>query len=203
MEDAIAGLGGRVPSLLLHDCCAPCGSYVLEYLSQYFRVTVYYCNPNISPEEEYRKREEEVKRLISLLPVKNPVAFAEAPYEPERFFALAEGHENDPERGERCTLCYRLRLAETAEYARAHGFEYFATTLTLSPYKDAPRLNAIGAELEASSGVKYLPSDFKKHGGYQRSIELSHRYGLYRQNFCGCVFSQRKTGGEEACADPK
>ena len=192
MESVLAGLGDSAPSLLLHDCCAPCGSYVLEYLSRYFRITVFYCNPNISPEEEYRKREGEVKRLLAVLPAKYPIAFAEAPYEPERFFMLAKGHEADPERGERCTLCYRLRLAETAEYARAHGFGYFATTLTLSPYKDSERLNAIGRELEAQTGVKYLPSDFKKRGGYQRSIELSRIYGLYRQNYCGCIYSKRE-----------
>lgn len=190
-DGVIAGLGGRVPTLLLHDCCAPCASAVLEILAPRFSVTLFYYDPNISPEAEYRRRADEAKRLLAVLPAEHPVSFREGAYDPERFAALAKGHENDPERGGRCTLCYRLRLTETARYAAEHGFEYFATTLTLSPYKDAARLNAIGAELEKEFGVKYLPSDFKKRGGYQRSLELSRVYGLYRQNTCGCVYSAR------------
>ena len=191
LDETIAGLGGRAPSLLLHACCAPCSSYVLEYLSQYFSITLFYYNPNISPEAEYHKRVGEVERLIAAQPAKYPVRLAEGTYDPERFFEMAKGHETDPERGERCTLCYRMRLEETARYARDNGFEWFTTTLSLSPYKDAERLNAIGAELEKQYGVKYLHSDFKKRGGYLRSIELSRVYGLYRQNYCGCVFSQQ------------
>lgn len=194
LEKTLAGLEKHVPTLLLHACCAPCSSYVLEYLSQYFRITIFYYNPNIAPKEEYRKRVDEVKRFLLEFPAQYPVSFAEGPYEPERFFALAKGHEGDPERGGRCTLCYRLRLSETARYAAEHGFEYFTTTLSLSPYKDAQRLNAIGAELEKQSGVKYLFSDFKKRGGYQRSIELSKIYHLYRQNYCGCVYSVASGG---------
>jgi len=200
LDATLAGLGGSAPTLLLHACCAPCGSYVLEYLSRYFRITVFYYNPNISPESEYEKRTAEVKRLIAELPVKYPVRFAEGRYDPGRFFALAKGHEGDPERGARCTLCYRMRLEETAAFARKNGFDWFATTLTLSPYKDARRLNEIGAALESEYGVKYLRSDFKKRGGYQRSIELSKIYRLYRQNYCGCVFSKR--GSPRPLPDP-
>lgn len=193
LDETIAGLGERAPSLLLHACCAPCSSYVLEYLSEYFNITLFYYNPNISPEAEYRKRRNEAKRLIAEQPAKYPVGFAEGTYAPELFFETVKGHEADPERGERCTLCYRMRLEETAKYASENGFEWFTTTLSLSPYKDAQRLNAIGAEMEEKYGVKYLHSDFKKRGGYLRSIELSRVYGLYRQNTCGCIFSQKAT----------
>ena len=192
LDGTIEALGGSAPSLLLHACCAPCSSYVLEYLSQYFRITVFYYNPNISPETEYRKRVAEVGRLIAEQPAKHPVALTEGRYAPERFFEAAKGHEADPERGGRCTICYRMRLEETAAYAKAHGFDWFTTTLSLSPYKDAERLNSIGAELEQKYGVNYLHSDFKKRNGYLRSIELSRVYGLYRQNYCGCVFSRRQ-----------
>ncbi len=198
LDETIAGLGGRAPTLLLHACCAPCSSYVLEYLSQYFRITLFYYNPNISPEEEYRKRLDEVRRLLGELPVKYPVRLAEGRYDPGRFFAVTKGHEADPERGERCTLCYRMRLEEAAEYARENGFEWFTTTLSLSPYKDAKRLNGIGAELERQYGVKFLHSDFKKRNGYLRSIELSRVYHLYRQNFCGCVFSRQRDAASGA-----
>ena len=191
LDEMLKNLNESAPSLLLHACCAPCGSYVLEYLSQYFNMTLFYYNPNISPEEEYQKRIGEVRRLIAELPTKYPVRFAEGRYDPERFFAMTKGHEADPERGERCTLCYRMRLEEAAQYARENGFEWFTTTLSVSPYKDARRLNVIGTEMEQKYGVKYLHSDFKKRNGYLRSIELSHIYGLYRQNTCGCVFSQR------------
>lgn len=191
LDETLRTLDGSAPTLLLHACCAPCSSYVLEYLSGYFRITLFYYNPNISPETEYRKRVAEVERLIGEFPAKYPVRLAEGRYEPERFFEMAKGHETDPERGERCTLCYRLRLEEAAKYAGDNGFEWFTTTLSLSPYKDARRLNDIGAEMEQKYGVKYLHSDFKKRGGYLRSIELSRVYHLYRQNYCGCVFSQR------------
>ncbi len=198
LDETIKELNGSAPTLLLHACCAPCSSYVLEYLSQYFRITLFYYNPNISPEEEYRKRTAEVQRLIAELPTKYPVQFAEGRYDPERFFQMAKGHEGDPERGERCTLCYRLRLEESAAYAQKNGFEWFTTTLSLSPYKDAQRLNAIGAQMEKQYGVKYLHSDFKKRNGYLRSIELSRIYGLYRQNYCGCVFSKQEEKEKQA-----
>lgn len=176
--------------LLLHSCCAPCSSYCLEYLSQYFSVTIFYYNPNIAPEEEYRTRVEEQKRLIEQLPAKYPVSFIEGKYDPERFYEIAKGLEKVPEGGERCYKCYRLRLEEAAIEAKKGGYDYFATTLTISPLKNAQKLNEIGQELGEKYGVAHLPSDFKKKNGYKRSIELSHEYGLYRQNYCGCVFSK-------------
>ncbi|MBW7572946.1 epoxyqueuosine reductase QueH [Caproiciproducens faecalis] len=190
LDGVISGLHGEAPTLLLHACCAPCSSYVLEYLSDYFHITLFYYNPNISPEGEYRKRVEEVKRLIAALPVKHPVSFLEGNYDTDRFFALANGHEAEPEGGERCFACYSLRLREAAQAAKAGGFDYFTTTLSISPYKNAEKLNAIGAELEKEFGVRYLYSDFKKKNGYKRSIELSEQYDLYRQDYCGCVFSK-------------
>ena len=180
-----------VPRLLLHSCCAPCSSYVLEYLSQYFAITVLYYNPNIYPEEEYHKRVEEQRRLIAELPTRNPVAFLEGSYVPEEFFSVAKGLEDVPEGGERCRKCFRLRLEETAKLAAAGEYDYYTTTLSISLLKDAMALNEIGQELATVYEVPYLPSDFKKRGGYQRSIELSREYELYRQNFCGCVYSMR------------
>lgn len=182
-----------VPRLLLHSCCAPCSSYVLEYLSQYFAITVLYYNPNIFPEEEYQKRVTEQRRLIAELPAKHPIKFLEGRYLPEEFFAVAKGLEDVPEGGERCRKCFRLRLQETAKLASAGGFDYFTTTLSISPLKDAAALNEIGRELAQTYEVSHLPSDFKKRGGYQRSIELSREYELYRQNFCGCVYSMRES----------
>ncbi len=182
---------GRVPRLLLHSCCAPCSSYCLEYLTRYFGITILYYNPNITNAEEYRKRVSEQRRLISELPVKNAVTFAEGEYVPEDFYAAAKGLERVPEGGERCFRCYRLRLEYAARYAAEHGFDYFCTTLSISPLKNAAKLNEIGAELSGIYKVTWLPSDFKKKGGYKRSIELSREYGLYRQNYCGCEFSKR------------
>lgn len=180
----------RPPKLLIHSCCAPCSSYVLEYLSQYFSITVFYYNPNIYPLDEYTKRVREQERLITSMPLKYPVTFMEGKYEPQKFFDLAKEHEKDPEGGERCFLCYRLRLEEAARIASKGGFDFFTTTLTVSPYKNAAKLNEIGEEVGALYGVSFLPSDFKKRGGYQRSIELSREYGLYRQNYCGCIYSK-------------
>lgn len=182
---------GKRPRLLLHACCAPCSSYVLEYLSRYFAITLFYYNPNISPETEYRYRVEEVRRLLREMPEAQSVAFSEGQYDTERFFALAKGHETEEEGGERCFACYRLRLGETAAYAKENGFEYFTTTLSISPYKNAEKLNTIGGELAQEYGVPYLFSDFKKRDGYRRSIALSAQYSLYRQNYCGCVFSRQ------------
>lgn len=181
-----------VPSLFLHSCCAPCSSYVLEYLSQYFRITVYYYNPNIYPPKEYGERTSEVERLIRELPAAHPISFKPGEYRPEQFYEAVRGHEKDPEGGERCGLCFELRLREAARLAAEGGFDYFATTLTISPMKDAKRLNRIGEELGREYGVKYLCSDFKKKDGYRRSTELSREYGLYRQDYCGCVFSMRE-----------
>lgn len=182
---------GRVPRLLLHSCCAPCSSYVLEYLSRYFAITVYYDNPNISPQEEFIHRSEEQQRLIASMPLEHPVSCIIAPYEPEAFAAIAAGHEMDPEGGERCTACYHLRLERTAKAAAQGHFDYFTTTLSISPLKDAARLNAIGGNLAEQYGVPYLFSDFKKREGYKRSCQLSAAYGLYRQNYCGCAYSKR------------
>lgn len=178
------------PKLLLHACCAPCSSYVLEYLSRYFSIVLFYYNPNISPQEEYEKRVAEVRRLLQEMPLAGPVTLTLGDYEPERFFDLAKGHEAEPEGGDRCTLCYRLRLTEAAQAAKDLACDYFTTTLSISPYKNAEKLNTIGAELAKEYGVPYLFSDFKKRNGYKRSIELSREYNLYRQNYCGCVYSR-------------
>lgn len=179
------------PSLLLHSCCAPCSSYVLEYLTKYFDITVYYYNPNISPEKEYTHRVDEIKRLISeMCP---SVSFIEGKYEPERFYEMAKGLESEPERGARCLKCYRMRLEESAKAALSLGSNYFTTTLSISPQKDSAVLNTIGAELSEKYNIPYLYSDFKKRGGYKRSIELSAEFGLYRQNFCGCIFSKAES----------
>lgn len=180
----------RVPRLLLHSCCAPCSSYVLEYLSEYFEITVFYYNPNISPAVEYEKRAAEQRYLIENLPAKHPIRLLVGAYEPERFYAVSKGLEKVPEGGERCFSCYRLRLEETAKMALEGDFDYFTTTLTISPLKNAQKLNEIGEELSAIYQVEHLPSDFKKKNGYKRSVELSAEYGLYRQNYCGCVFSK-------------
>ncbi|MBQ9902122.1 MAG: epoxyqueuosine reductase QueH [Clostridia bacterium] len=182
---------GRLPRLLLHSCCAPCSSSVLEYLSPHFDITLFYFNPNITPEKEYRKRVAELHRLISEAEYPNPVRIIEGRYDSGEFFDMARGLEDLPEGGERCAKCYRLRLEETARVAAEGGFDYFTTTLSVSPYKNAQKLNAIGTELAGQYGVKYLLSDFKKKDGYRRSIELSARYGLYRQNYCGCIYSAR------------
>ncbi len=183
---------GKVPTLFLHSCCAPCSSYVLEYLSQYFSITVFYYNPNISPREEYEARTEEVKRLIRELPVKNPISFVEGKYDPEMYYEAVKGHEQDPEGGDRCKICFEMRLREAARLAAKGGYDWFTTTLTISPLKNAELLNAIGREMGEEYKVSFLPSDFKKKEGYKRSIELSAEYNLYRQNYCGCVFSKRE-----------
>lgn len=181
------------PSLMLHSCCAPCSSYVLEYLSKYFDITVFYFNPNISPESEYIKRVNEVKRLIEEMPECEDVKFLEGRYNPNEFYDCAKGLEDAPEGGERCLKCFRLRLRETANAAAKAGSEYVCTTLTISPLKNADNLNKIGKEECEKLGLKWLPSDFKKKNGYKRSIELSREYDLFRQNYCGCVFSKRNS----------
>lgn len=183
---------GTTPSLLLHSCCAPCSSYVLEYLSRYFKITVFYYNPNIYPEEEFYKRRSEQERFISQLPAKNPVSFIGTEHMSEEFYKAVKGLEHIREGGERCFACYRLRLEESAIAARDMGADYFTTTLSISPMKNAQKLNEIGGELGEKYGVKYLFSDFKKRNGYKRSTELSREYGIYRQNYCGCVFSLRE-----------
>lgn len=187
---------GEIPRLLLHSCCAPCSTYCLEYLSQYFWVTVLYYNPNIYPPQEIRLRANEQERLIASMPAKHTVTYLEGSYEPERFYQAVKGHEADPEGGERCFLCYRLRLEEAAREAKKGGFDYFTTTLSISPLKNAEKLNEIGEALGEEYGVRYLLSDFKKKNGYRRSTELSREYGLYRQNYCGCIFSMRQQNGK-------
>ncbi len=186
------------PALLLHSCCAPCSSYVLEYLSNYFSITIFYYNPNIYPNEEYSRRADEQKNLINALAVRNPVNFIEGEYNPDSFFNAVQGFENEAEGGERCFRCYELRLNEAAILAKSNGFDYFTTTLSISPHKNAEKLNEIGAILAEKYGIKYLPSDFKKKNGYKRSIELSKEYGLYRQDYCGCIFSINK---KEDCSE--
>ena len=183
---------GTTPSLLLHSCCAPCSSYVLEYLSRYFKITVFYYNPNIYPEEEFYKRRSEQERFISQLPTKNPISFIGTEHMSEEFYKAVKGLEHIREGGERCFACYRLRLEESAIAARDMGADYFTTTLSISPMKNSQKLNEIGGELGEKYGVKYLFSDFKKRNGYKRSTELSREYGIYRQNYCGCVFSLRE-----------
>lgn len=189
MEEEIARLEGRRPSLLLHSCCGPCSSAVLERLAEHFRVTLLYYNPNIEPEEEYRRRLAEQERLLSLLPGEIPLLPCD--YGHEAFEAFAPGMAEEPEGGKRCKACFALRLGYTAEQARIHGFEYFTTTLSVSPHKDAEILNRLGAETGERAGVRYLFADFKKKNGYLRSLELSKEYGLYRQNYCGCRYSMR------------
>lgn len=224
LETILQANAGERPRLLLHACCAPCSSYVLEYLSQYFAITILFYNPNISTEAEYQKRAEELVRLIREMGLSEKIAVLVPPYDHKVFLAAAKGLEREPERGARCLKCYELRLLETARVAAAckeeavlddaaflerlrgaalfggaqanaaqavmDGFDYICTTLTISPLKDAEVLNEIGARVAEQYGQTYLPSDFKKKGGYQRSVELSQLHNLYRQNFCGCEFSR-------------
>lgn len=182
----------KVPTLLIHSCCAPCSSYVLEYLSEYFEITIFYFNPNITEKEEYQKRVKEQKKLIGILKSKNPIHFIEGTYQPEDFFQMAKGLEEEPEGGARCIKCYHQRLEETAKVAKENHFDYFTTTLTVSPYKKSEKLNKIGSYLEEQYHISYLHSDFKKKNGYKRSIELSKIYGLYRQDYCGCIYSKKE-----------
>lgn len=191
LDKIIEGLGDEVPSLLLHSCCAPCSSHCIEYLSQYFNITVLYYNPNIYPEAEYIKRKNEQMRLIGEMKTKHPVKMLDCDFEGERFFEMAKGLENVREGGERCFKCYGLRLEKTANEAKKNGFDYFTTTLTISPLKNAEKINEIGSNLGVEYGVNWLPSDFKKKEGYKRSIELSKAFNLYRQNYCGCVYSKK------------
>ena len=180
----------KAPRLLLHSCCGPCSSYVLEYLAKYFQITIDYYNPNIAPLEEFEHRFAEQKRLLSEMPLENPVKLIKGEYDPNEFLDAVKGLEQEPEGGKRCLVCYRLRLKHAARLAKTGQFDYFTTTLSVSPYKHADALNAIGKELAKEYGVPYLCSDFKKRDGYKRSIALSAQYHLYRQPFCGCEFSK-------------
>ncbi len=186
------------PHLLLHSCCAPCSSYVLEYLSPYFRITDLYYNPNIYPAEEYHRRSSELHRLIGEMGLAEEVDFIESDFKPEEFFQAVSGLEHIPEGGSRCFACYELRLREAAVTAGRLHCDYFCTTLTISPLKNAAKLNEIGERLAQEYGVRYLPSDFKKRDGYKRSIALSARYDLYRQDYCGCVFSKQERQRQKA-----
>ena len=190
MEAEIAALNGRRPALLLHSCCGPCSSAVLERLCEHFRVSVLYYNPNIEPEEEYLHRKAEQQRLIGILG--EDVGWLECGYDHEAFEAFAPAMAEEPEGGKRCLACFALRLNETAEQAKKHGFEYFKTTLSVSPHKNADNVNCAGEEAAKRFGVKYLYADFKKKDGYLRSLRLSAEYGLYRQNYCGCMYSKEK-----------
>ena len=189
MDKVLQSLDGRRPRLLLHACCGPCSSAVLEQLSRSFDITILYYNPNIWPPAEYHRREQELERFVAEA---HPlgVKVVEDRYDPQEFYDAARGLENEPERGARCTACYRLRMRRAAQYAAENGFDWFTTTLSISPHKDAARINQIGQELAAEFGVPHLPSDFKKKNGYLRSLQLSDQYGLYRQDYCGCVFSE-------------
>ena len=200
LEETLARIdaGDHVPALLLHACCAPCSSYCLSVLAEHFSVKVLYYNPNITEEAEFAKRAQELRRLVAELPTRYPVEVIVPEYRPEEFYEIAKGLEAEPERGKRCEACFRLRLSYTAREAARLKAEYFATTLTISPQKDAALLNRIGAEAEAMLSAEgnehiplYLASDFKKKGGYAESVRLSEEYGLYRQNYCGCVYSKR------------
>ena len=194
MERVLAGLAssGERPRLLLHSCCAPCSSYVLESLNRFFDIAIFYYNPNIYPAEEFERRVAEQIRLARELPHAGSIEVIRGAYDPQVFYDAVKGHEDDPEGGERCEKCFRLRLSETARLAAARGDDFFTTTLTISPLKDAQLLNAIGMALGDEVGVPWLPCDFKKKNGFKRSCELSAIYGLYRQDYCGCVFSRRK-----------
>ena len=193
LDKVIDGLvkENRVPSLLLHSCCAPCSSYVLEYLSQYFEITILFYNPKIYPPEEYQARVHEEERLIREMHFKHPAHMISGTYDPDVYYMAVKGLEKEPEGGARCEKCFELRLSEAAREAIKGGFDYFTTTLTKSPLKSAPTLQTIGERIGEEVGVSYLPSDFKKKNGYKRSVELSEEHGLYRQNYCGCVYSIR------------
>ncbi|MEG2053421.1 MAG: epoxyqueuosine reductase QueH [Oscillospiraceae bacterium] len=198
LEKLILSLGENRPSLLLHACCAPCSSYVLDYLSSHFDITLFYYNPNITPKTEYDIRLAELHRLCEEMPLENAPRFLGANYDPKEFTAVSDGLEDLAEGGERCRACYRLRLEATAKAAAENGFEYFCTTLSISPYKNSVWLNEIGQELATKYAVEYLSSDFKKNDGYKKSIAFSRQYSLYRQNYCGCIFSRLQREKEEA-----
>lgn len=187
----------KIPNLLLHVCCAPCSSYVLEYLSKFFNITLFFYNSNISPKEEFDKRVIELERFIQKFPLENPVTIEIGAYQPEEFYSMARGLEQEPEGGKRCYYCYEQRLERTAEKCSREGYDYFTTTLSISPYKNVKWLNEIGERLAKQYGVNYLVSDFKKKNGYKRSIELSREYHLYRQDYCGCIFSKTERDRRE------
>jgi hypothetical protein len=192
MENVISGFGEEKPSLLLHACCAPCSSAVLERIEPYFNITIYFYNPNIYPFEEYSRRFRELNKLLDRNGMADRVALINGDYDDGAFYDSTAGFEDAPEGGARCPRCFYLRLSETAKKADSLGFDYFATTLTVSPHKNAQVINALGEDIARSHSAKWLPSDFKKKDGYLRSIQLSKEYDLYRQDYCGCRFALRE-----------
>lgn len=188
LDDTISKINGTKPKLLLHACCAPCSSYVLEYLSKYFDITLYFYNPNIYPSSEFDFRADELKRLVKEMGLDIKTVVEE--YDNENFEKIVEGYEDLPEGSSRCFKCYRLRLEKSVKYAKENGFDFVTTTLSISPHKSAEKLNEIGEELANDYGINYLLSDFKKKNGYKRSCELSQIFNLYRQNYCGCKYSK-------------
>lgn len=193
LEKIIAENNGRRPTLLLHACCAPCSSYCLEFLNKHFDITLFFYNPNINTQKEFEFRQSELKRLIKEMPLEYPVKLSETEFNPQEFFSAVKGLEAVKEGGERCFSCYEMRLLKTAIECKKGGYDYFCTTLTISPMKNAQKLNEIGERLAQEYGLNFLPSDFKKKNGYKRSIELSREYNLYRQSFCGCGFSYKES----------
>lgn len=186
--EEIAKLDSK-PKLLLHACCGPCSSYVLEYLNCYFDITILYYNPNIYPDTEYVRRRDELKNFLTKFKLKDTIKVMEVPYNPDDYYNAIKGKEKLGEKSSRCYECYKLRLNKSAQYAKEHNYDYFTTTLSISPYKVSAWINEIGSTLEKKYNIKYLYADFKKKNGYKRSLELSAEYGLYRQNYCGCKYS--------------
>jgi len=182
----------KIPTLLLHACCAPCSSYVLEYLSKYFKITIYYYNPNIHPNLEYNRRLDELKKFLKVFPLDNKVNLIEENYDPNEYFNSIKGFENLGEKSKRCYACYKLRMEKACKYAKENNFDYFTTTLSISPYKVSSWINEIGLSLENEYKINYLCADFKKKNGYKRSLELSRKYNLYRQDYCGCIYSKNE-----------
>lgn len=183
---------GITPTLLLHACCAPCSSYTLEYLSKYFKITIYYYNPNIHPKDEYTRRINELKKFLNEFKVENEVKLVEEQYNPTEYFEAIKGLENLGEKSKRCYECYKLRMEKACKYASENGFDYFTTTLSISPYKISDWINEIGETLQNKYDISYLYADFKKKNGYKRSLELSKKYNLYRQDYCGCIYSKQE-----------
>ena len=196
MENQIKEIGNNIPTLLLHACCAPCSSACIERLSNIFKITILYFNPNISDEKEYQKRLDELHKFVSSFKTKYEVNIIDGRYNPDEFFKMSEGLEKEPERGARCYKCYNMRMEETAKVAEENNYDFFATTLSLSPYKNSNWINEIGENLDKKYNSTYLYSDFKKKNGYKRSIELSKEYDLYRQDYCGCIYSKRNKIGD-------
>lgn len=191
LDKILNNIGNNTKKLLLHSCCAPCSSYVLKYLTEYFDITVLYYNPNITDSDEYEKRKSEQIRLINEMPKVHNINILDTEHDKSEFYKIAKGLENCPECSERCLKCYRLRLEKAAEIAKENGYDYFCTTLTISPLKSAAAINQIGSELSEKYGIPFLPSDFKKKEGFKQSILLSKKYNLYRQNYCGCEYSKQ------------